>query len=236
MLESTNSAVSWRRLQNTLGSMILLTLPLWMGACQGASNSAPPPPSPTGQLAVSPNTLAIGNAVVGTSGTATGKLTASTASVTVTGVTSTNSAFSVSGLSLPLTLQAGQSTTFTVAFSPQVAGAASATLTFTSDAQPTTTTASLTGTGTAAPTHSVNLSWNASTSANISGYNLYRAVYTSSCGGFSKINSLLNTGTLYTDASVTDGTSYCYAATAVDTSNAESSYSNIVSNIQIPAP
>jgi fibronectin type 3 domain-containing protein len=47
---------------------------------------------------------------------------------------------------------------------------------------------------------------------------------------------LLNTGTLYTDAAVTDGTSYCYAATAVNTSNAESGYSNIVSNIQIPAP
>jgi len=46
----------------------------------------------------------------------------------------------------------------------------------TSNAQPTTTTETLTGTGTAAPTYTVNLSWNASTSPDISGYNIDRAV------------------------------------------------------------
>jgi fibronectin type 3 domain-containing protein len=47
---------------------------------------------------------------------------------------------------------------------------------------------------------------------------------------------VLDTSTLYTDSVVVDGTSYCYATTAVDSSNQESGYSNIVSNIQIPAP
>ena len=116
-------------------------------------------------------------------------------------------------------------------------GAANATLTFTSNAQPSTTTEALTGTGTPAPTHTVNLSWTASTSSSISGYNIYRAVYSnSSCGSFSKVNAVLNTGTLYTDSVVVDGASYCYAATAVDSSNEESGYSNIVSNLQIPPP
>jgi fibronectin type 3 domain-containing protein len=79
------------------------------------------------------------------------------------------------------------------------------------------------------------LSWIASTSANISGYNIYRAIYVGSCGGFSKINgATLNTGTIYTDSVVTNGTNYCYATTAVDSTNAESAYSNIVSNVQIP--
>jgi hypothetical protein len=32
-----------------------------------------------------------------------------------------------------------------------------------------------------------------------------------------------------------NGTVYCYAATAVNTSDQESGYSNIVSNVQIPA-
>jgi fibronectin type 3 domain-containing protein len=82
----------------------------------------------------------------------------------------------------------------------------------------------------------VNLSWSASTSSNISGYNVYRAVYTNSCGAFSMINSVLNTGTLYMDSAVVDGTSYCYATTAVNSSNQESGYSNIASNVQIPAP
>ena len=189
-----------------------------------------------GQLGVSPTTLAIGNVVVGTSGTASGSLTASGASVKVTAAGTNNSAFTVSGLSLPVTIPAGQSVPFTVNFDPQTTGAASATLTFTSDAQPSTTTETLTGTGTPAPTHTVNLSWDASTSPNISGYNIYRAVYTTSCGSFAKINSTLNTTTLYSDLVVTDGTSYCYATTAVNTSQEESGYSNIVSNVQIPAP
>lgn len=189
-----------------------------------------------GQLGVSPSTIAVGDVVVGTSGTASGNLNATGANVTVTGASTNNTAFVVSGISLPVTIFAGQSAPFTVTFSPSTTGTATATLTFTSNAQPATTTATLTGNGTAAPVHSVNLSWNASTSSNVSGYNIYRAVYTTSCGSFSKINSLLNTGTLYTDAAVTDGTSYCYAATAVNTSSAESGYSNIVSNIQIPAP
>jgi fibronectin type 3 domain-containing protein len=59
-------------------------------------------------------------------------------------------------------------------------------------------------------------------------------VYTNSCGSYSKINSVLTTTTLYSDSTVVDGASYCYAATAVNTSNEESGYSNIVSNIQIP--
>jgi len=50
------------------------------------------------------------------------------------------------------------------------------------------------------------------------------------------INPGLNTGTLYTDSTVVDGTSYCYATTAVNSTNEESGYSNIVSNVQIPAP
>jgi hypothetical protein len=189
-----------------------------------------------GQLAVTPTTMNLGSVVVGTSGSSSGLLTASGASVTVTGANTNNSVFSVGGLSLPVTIPAGQSASFTVTFSPVTTGAASATLTFTSNAQPSTTTEALTGTGTAAPTHSVNLSWNPSTSQDIAGYNVYRTVYSSSCGSFSKINSLLNTSTLYTDSNVVDGTSYCYATTAVNTSNEESSYSNIVSNVQIPAP
>ncbi len=189
-----------------------------------------------GQLTVNPTTLNLGSVVVGTSGSASGSLTATGANVTVTAASSNNSVFSIGGLSLPITIPAGQSTSFTVTFSPLTTGAAGGTLTFTSNAQPSTTTETLSGTGTAAPSHNVNLSWNASTSQNISGYNIYRAVYTSSCGSYSKINGVLDTGTLYTDSSVVDGTSYCYASTAMNTSDEESGYSNIVSNVQIPAP
>jgi len=90
--------------------------------------------------------------------------------------------------------------------------------------------------GTGASTHTVHLSWNASTSAEIIGYNIYRAVDNNSCGPSSKINSALNTSTQYADSDVTAGTSYCYATTAVNANNEESGYSNIVSDIQIPLP
>jgi hypothetical protein len=178
----------------------------------------------------------VGSVVVGTNGTASGTLTATGASVKVTAASSNNSVFTISGLTLPTTIAAGSSVPFTVTFTPTATGAVSATLTFTSNAQPTTTTASVTGTGTAAPTYSVALSWTASTSSDINGYNIYRAVYTSSCGTFTKINSVLNAGVTYTDTVLVDGTNYCYATTAVNTSNEESGYSNVVSNVQIPAP
>jgi fibronectin type 3 domain-containing protein len=174
--------------------------------------------------------------VEGTSGTASGTLTAGGSSVTVSTVSSNNTAFTVEGLSLPVTISAGNSAAFTVMYSPQATGAVTAALTFTSNAQSSTTVETLTGTGSAAPVHSVNLSWSASTSSDISGYNIYRAVYASACGSYSKINSLLNTGTLYTDSAVVDGANYCYATTAVNTSNEESGYSNVVSNVQVPAP
>lgn len=213
---------------------------IFLAGCQGVSNggnNAPPsnaPPS-NGQLGVSPSTLAVGNVVDGSSGTASASLTASGTSVTVTAVNSSNSVFSVSGLSLPVTIPAGQSVPFTVTFSPQTTGAASATLTFTSNAAPSTTTQTATGTGTATATYSVSLSWDASTSPNISGYNIYRATYSSSCGSFAQLNSSLNTSMSYTDLSVTAGTSYCYATTAVNSSNEQSAYSNIVSDVQIPS-
>jgi len=187
-----------------------------------------------GQLSVSPSTLPLGNVTVGSSGVANGTLTATGASVTVTAASTNNSAFTIGSFSLPHTIPAGQSASFTITFSPTTAGAASATLTFTSNAQPSTTTEALTGTGVAAATHSVALSWDASSSQNISGYNIYRAPYSTSCGSFAKINNSLNVDVTYTDSSVTNGSAYCYATTAVDSSDQESGYSNIVTDVQIP--
>jgi hypothetical protein len=186
-----------------------------------------------GQLSATP--VAVGSVVDGTSGTATGTLSATGANVTVTAASSSNSRFAISGLSLPAIVPAGQSVGFTVTYSPLVTGADSSNLSFTSNAQVATTTDTATGTGTPAPVHTVSLTWNASTSSNISGYNIYRAVYGSSCGAFTKLNgTTLDTNTSYTDSVVTNGTNYCYATTAVDSTNAESGYSNIVSDVQIP--
>jgi fibronectin type 3 domain-containing protein len=56
------------------------------------------------------------------------------------------------------------------------------------------------------------------------GYNVYRG--TRSGGPYSKINSVLDPNLAYTDVSVTDGMTYYYVTTAVDSNNQESVYSN----------
>lgn len=226
---------NWTR-EHLAVTLLILVGVMSLTGCQGvsANNSSQSGGGDVGQLSVTP-TIAIGNVAEGSSGSAAGTLSATGASVIVSAVSSNNTLFTVSGLSLPQTIAAGSSASFNVTFSPTTAGAQTATLTFTSNAQTSSTSAKATGTGAAASTHSVNLSWNASTSANIQGYNVYRASYSSgSCGSYAQINSLLNTGTLYTDSGVLNGNSYCYASTAVDTSNQESGFSNVVSNVQIP--
>jgi hypothetical protein len=92
----------------------------------------------------------------------------------------------------------------------------------------------LTGAGTAAPVHTVQLTWVASGTEGITSYNVYRAIFATTCGTYSNIGSTSPSVTAFTDSNVTDGTTYCYATTAVDPSG-ESGYSNIA-QAQIPAP
>ena len=67
--------------------------------------------------------------------------------------------------------------------------------------------------------HVVDLSWKASTSSNIAGYNLYRSP---DATNWKKINASLIASTLYADSTVANGSTYYYSATAVDISGSES--------------
>src|SRR5712691_11495578 len=84
-------------------------------------------------------------------------------------------------------------------------------------------------TASAQVTHSVALSWIASTTSTVSGYNVYRS--TVSGTGYAKMNSLLVSVLIYTDASVQNATTYYYVTTAVDATGTESVYSNEVSAV-----
>jgi len=81
--------------------------------------------------------------------------------------------------------------------------------------------------------YSVTITFTASTGT-VTGYNMYRAPYTTTCGTYAKLNTAPFTGTTYTDSNPAQG-AYCYAATAVD-GTAESGLSQPVTNIQIPPP
>jgi hypothetical protein len=185
----------------------------------------------TGTLAVSPTSLSFGNVVVGTGSSLSGSLTASGASVTVTAATLNNGEFALSGISLPATIAAGQSTGFTVTFTPQSSGAASANLSFTSNASNSPTVQSMTGTGTAPIQHSVDLTWDASPDA--VGYNIYRGA--ASGGPYTMVNSSLDSSTAYTDSTVASGQTYYYVATSVNALLQESGYSTPIKAV-IPSP
>jgi hypothetical protein len=180
--------------------------------------------TPAGQLAVNPTSLNFGNVVVGNTAQQTAQLVASGATVIVSSVNVNNADFTVSGLSFPVTIPAGQGAQFTVTFKPQSVGATSGTASFVSDASNSPTVLSVSGTGTQPVQHSVLLSWTASGSPNIAGYNIYRSE--TSGGPYSKLNSSLNPSTSYTDSTVADGTTYYYVTTAVNTGSQESIYSN----------
>lgn len=180
-----------------------------------------------GQLSLAPSTLNFGNVNLGTSTTQPSTMTATGGSVTVSSASSSNSQFSVSGISLPVTISAGQTVSFDVVFAPTKSGADSATLTFSSNAT-SESGESLSGTG-VQQQYSVNLSWNPSTSS-VAGYNIYRGT---TPGSYSKINPSLDANSSYTDNSVTSGVTYYYAATAVNSSGQESAYSTPI-EVAIP--
>lgn len=185
----------------------------------------------SGTLGVTPGSMTFGTVTIGTTQTQNGSVTATGGSVTLSSTSSNNSAFTLGGLTLPVTLNAGQSLPFTVTFAPTASGTASANISFFAS-NSTSATESASGSG-ATVQHIIDLSWNASTSGSIAGYNVYRA--NASSGPYSKINSSLDPALSYSDNTVSSGKTYYYETTAVDSSGVESSYSNQV-QVVVPFP
>ena len=116
-------------------ALVMVAIAVLMGC--GGGTTSPNNSSPGGNgtsvpgtLVVSNSTMAFGNVAVGSSTAQTGKITAATSAVTVSSASWNGDGFSVSGITFPVTLKTGQSTSFTVTFAPQASGSASGSISF----------------------------------------------------------------------------------------------------------
>jgi len=78
------------------------------------------------------------------------------------------------------------------------------------------------------PNHVVDLQWNPSTSSDVAGYNIYRGPDGKS---WTKLNVSPAASTAFSDSTVANGSTYYYAATAVDIKGSESTRSNIAKSV-----
>lgn len=196
-------------------------------ALSGSSSSTSP-----STLTVSPTSFSFGNVTVGSTSTQTVTLKAGSAPVVISGATTTNQEFTLSNLTLPKTIAAGQSISVGVNFKPGSSGSTSTTFTITNNAPNSPSKISATGAGVATKQHTVGLTWVPSKSS-VAGYNVYRGSATG--GPYAKLNSGAIVTTSFSDSTVKSGSTYFYVTTAVNSSGAESIKSNEV-RTAIPTP
>ncbi|HET6932014.1 MAG TPA: choice-of-anchor D domain-containing protein, partial [Candidatus Acidoferrum sp.] len=179
------------------------------------------------QLSASPATLAFGSLATGT--TATQSVTISNtgnSSVSISQIAASGAGFTTSSIALPLSLAAGQSTSFSVTFAPASTGSLAGSVSVVSNAANSPLAIALSGTGTLSASYTVSLNWTPSSST-YNGFNVYRG--TTSGGPYTRVDTSLVSATSYTDPAVTQGQTYYYVATEVDSSGMESGYSSEVS-------
>ena len=146
--------------------------------------------------------------------------------VTISNVTVTGAGYTANGVSSGQIVKSGKTATLNVTFAPAGTGSLPGNVKVTSNATNSPASITLSGTGVQPVSHSVTLTWTASTSP-VSGYNVYRS--TTSGGPYTKLNSSLIAATTYTDSTVQASTTYFYVVTSVDSSNVESANSTEVS-------
>jgi len=187
---------------------------------------------PLSSLTVSPSSFSFGNIVVGTTSSKTVTLKAGSMPVIIYGATTTNPEFTLSHLTLPTTIAAGQTISVSMNFKPGSSGSTSGAFTITANTANSPSKFTATGAGVATMQHTVGLSWVPSAS-NVVGYNVYRGAATG--GPYTKMNGSAIVTTSFSDSTVKSGSTYYYVTTAVNSSGAESTKSNEV-RTAIPTP
>jgi ASPM-SPD-2-Hydin domain-containing protein len=209
--------------------LVILTTAISLG-CGGGGGGGTHQDVSAGQLALSPPSLNFGKVQLGQEVTKQATLRAGDSGITVTSAAWSGEGFSVSGISFPVIVPAGQSVSFKVTFAPHTAGSSSGKISLLSDASNSPHQEALSADATQSGGHSVTLSWR-SNAANVVGYNIYRG--SAAKGPFTKINSGPHPNSSFTDASVQAGVTYFYVTTAVNKLGKESKGSNQV-RVTIP--
>jgi len=150
--EETKVKISVRGWVCAAGAVILASFALFLSGCAGLVNAGGTNSQLHAAIQVNPASLIFGATVVG-------KKVAQTISVANTGsmavnvgqVNISNSQFSISGLVMPLSLPAGQASSFQVWFDPNSSGTITGTMTVTTDAGVSSEAVALSGTATPAP-------------------------------------------------------------------------------------
>jgi hypothetical protein len=189
----------------------------------------------SGGVSLSPTSLSFGSQSIATTSAAqTVTLTnggATTLSITSLAITGANSAdFAEIADTCGSSVAAGRNCTIGVTFTPSLASAETASVSITDNASNSPQTASLSGTG----SHDVILSWTASTTSGVVGYNVYRGT-TSGGESSTPLNSTPISGTTYTDESLVAGTTYYYVVTAVGSNDVQSADSG-ETEATVPSP
>lgn len=187
-------------------------------------------------ITLSPTSIAFGTQPIATT------TSAETISVTNGG----NSALNISSLAITganagdfaeigdtcgTSVAAGGNCTVGITFTPSLAGAETASVSITDNASGSPQSVTLSGTG----GHDVILTWSASTSAGVGGYNVYRGT-TSGGESAAPINSSLITGTTYTDSNVQAGQTYYYVLIAMSSDETSHSADSSEVSASVPSP
>lgn len=209
-----------RRLNLLAGILALIGI----GGCGSSALNPSKSIQLNAMLSVSSSSVSFGNVAVGNSTAQLVSLTnTGTANLSIANISTSGTSFNTSAGS-NIVLTPNQSLTVSVSFVPAAPGNVTGSLVVSSDARDSMLQIPLSGTGTTAPSHSVVISWNPSTS-DVIGYFVYRSSV--SGGPYTKLTSSSDPLPSFTDTNLTSG-SYFYVVTSVSASNVESGFSNEV--------
>jgi hypothetical protein len=184
---------------------------------------------------LSPTSLAFGNQPIDMTSTAQTVTLSNTGnaalSITSLALTGTNASDFAQTNTCGSSLAAGANCTIAVMFTPSVTGTRAASLSISDNCSGSPQTVSLSGSG----THDVILSWTASTTPSVVGYDVYRG--TTPGGPYpTQLNSTPINGTTYTDETVQAGQAYYYVVTAVASNDVTQSADSIQASAAVPSP